>query len=273
MGHKSSGSWDDVTSLGRNEIVFEGRHKAYGAFYVRQRYNYALLMGLLLTLSTIIVGTGTPMLIKKLFPGPGPVVNITPVDSVTVVIDNYTPPTPPKPKPPVPHPPVTNTPPPPQTTDLPPIITTDPNQVDSANTAKKQNDTRVGSTTVPGDAPVQPPTLPVDPGPSALPAQPVMWAPIMPKFNGDLADFLGKNVDFPTQQREMGNQGVVYASFVIEADGSVSNIKILRGIPGADKLSETTLEGLKKMPKWEPGQQNGHPVRVQLNIPVKFQLN
>src|SRR5665213_2759349 len=212
MGHTTNGSWDDVTSLGRNEIVFEGRHKAYGAYYVRQRYNYALLMGLVLSLSTIIVGSGAPMLFKKIFPSAGPA--IVPQTHDSLVITPYDPaPTPPKPKPPIPKPPTTN--PPPQTADLPPVITRDPNQVDSANTAKKQNDTRVGSTTVLGDAPPQPPTPPADPGPPAPPAPAVLWAPIMPKFNGDLADFLGKNVDFPTQQREMGNQGVVYATFII----------------------------------------------------------
>src|ERR1700739_3657213 len=67
MGHKTSGSWDDVTSLGRNDIVFEGRNKAYGAYYVRQRYNYALLLGLLFSLSTVIVGSSVPIIIKKFF--------------------------------------------------------------------------------------------------------------------------------------------------------------------------------------------------------------
>ena len=84
MGHKTNGGWDDVTSVGRNEIVFEGRHKAYGAFYIRKRYNFALLIGLLSTLSIGVVVSGIPI-IMHLFAKPV-VVDTT----ITTDIDHHT---------------------------------------------------------------------------------------------------------------------------------------------------------------------------------------
>ena len=94
----------------------------------------------------------------------------------------------------------------------------------------------------------------------------------MPKFKGDFTDFISRNITYPAIYREANIEGTVYASFIIEPDGTVSSITILKGVAGADDLSTETINVLKKMPNWEPGQQNGHPVRVQLNLPVKFQV-
>ena len=94
-----------------------------------------------------------------------------------------------------------------------------------------------------------------------------------PKFiGGEKAriEFLVNNMTYPETARENGIQGTVYITFVIEIDGSVSNVKILRGIgSGCD---EEVIRVIKLMPKWEPGKQRGKAVRVQFNMPVKFTL-
>jgi protein TonB len=68
-----------------------------------------------------------------------------------------------------------------------------------------------------------------------------------------------------------GTQGTVYTSFIVEKDGSISNVKILRGI--GNGCDEETLRIIKAMPKWKPGKQMNTIVRVQVKIPVRFILD
>lgn len=96
-----------------------------------------------------------------------------------------------------------------------------------------------------------------------------------PQFaGGDKARifFIRDNVKYPEEARKKGITGIVFASFTIEKDGSVSSPKILSGIgSGCD---EEVLRVIKLMPKWIPGEdKNGNPVRVAFNIPVKFNLD
>ena len=82
--------------------------------------------------------------------------------------------------------------------------------------------------------------------------------------------FLGKNIKYPTQARRLGVEGRVFVSFVVERDGSLSDIKVLRGIgAGCD---EEALRVLGIAPKWKPGKQRGRPVRVQMQLPIVFSL-
>ncbi|MGP8216727.1 MAG: energy transducer TonB [Bacteroidia bacterium] len=271
MGHKTTGDWDDVTSFGRNEIVFEGRNKAYGAFYVRQRYNFALFLGFLLSMSILVVGSSAPMLVEKFCKNTVPFVNPAPVDSITITIIDLKPP---KPRPRVDPPKrLTNTK-QPQTRNTPPVVVLDPEHKDSEKTQKQLNNSNTGTTDIPGDQNAEPPLPPVDPGPPTPPAPPapLLYAPVMPQFPGDLTNYISNNVDYPAAMRDLGVQGTVWATFVVETDGTISEIKILKGVPGGEQLNSSTIDVLAKMPKWSPGLQNGHPVRVRLNLPVKFIL-
>ncbi|MEZ5083006.1 MAG: energy transducer TonB [Bacteroidales bacterium] len=71
--------------------------------------------------------------------------------------------------------------------------------------------------------------------------------------------------------RESGIQGRVFVTFVVERDGNITDVKILRGIGGG--CDEEALRVIKNMPKWTPGKQRGKPVRVQFNMPIMFKLN
>lgn len=103
---------------------------------------------------------------------------------------------------------------------------------------------------------------------------PVYIAPIMPEFPGGteaLYNFLAGNIKYPQIARESNIQGTVFVTFVIEQDGSVSNASILRGIGGG--CDQEAMRVVNKMPRWSPGKNSlGRPVRVQLNLPVKFIL-
>ena len=94
-----------------------------------------------------------------------------------------------------------------------------------------------------------------------------------PEFPGGMSElyvFLQKNVKYPPIAKESGIQGRVFVNFVVEKNGSISNVKVLRGIGGG--CDEEAIRVVKSMPKWKPGKQRGKPVRVSFNLPIKFTL-
>ena len=94
-----------------------------------------------------------------------------------------------------------------------------------------------------------------------------------PEFPGGmdaLYQWIGANYKWPASARDCDAFGNVYVTFIIEKDGSVSNIKLLRDIGCGH--GEAVVEMVKHMPKWKPGKQRGKPVRVQYNLPVKIML-
>jgi protein TonB len=96
---------------------------------------------------------------------------------------------------------------------------------------------------------------------------------VQPEFPGGMDSmyaFIQKNLIYPEKAKAEGIEGRVFITFTIEKDGSVSNVKILRGIGGG--CDEAAKEVIEKMPKWKPGTQRGKPVRVQFNLPIKFEL-
>ena len=95
----------------------------------------------------------------------------------------------------------------------------------------------------------------------------------MPEFPGGmtkLADYLAKNIKYPQMARESGIQGRVFVNFVVEPDGSVSNVTVMRSLGGG--CDEEAMRVVKSMPKWKPGKQRGKPVRVSYILPVNFKL-
>ena len=96
----------------------------------------------------------------------------------------------------------------------------------------------------------------------------------MPGFpGGDVArmKYLRDNMKYPQMARESGIQGKVFVTFVVEKDGKVTDVRVLRGIGGG--CDEEAIRVVKSMPKWNPGKQRGKPVRVQFNLPIIFKLN
>ena len=94
-----------------------------------------------------------------------------------------------------------------------------------------------------------------------------------PEFiGGDEAriKYLQKNIKYPTLAKESGIQGTVYVTFVVEKDGSISNVKVLRGIGGGCDIESVRI--IKNMPNWKPGMQKGKAVRVQYNMPIRYVL-
>lgn len=82
--------------------------------------------------------------------------------------------------------------------------------------------------------------------------------------------YIQKNLVYPEKAKAEGIEGRVFVSFIIEKDGSISNILVKRAIGGG--CEEAAVEMIKNMPKWKPGKQRGKPVRFQYVLPIKFEL-
>lgn len=83
-------------------------------------------------------------------------------------------------------------------------------------------------------------------------------------------DFVGSNLDYPSGARRMGIEGRVFVEFVVEKDGSLTDIKVVKGIgAGCD---EEAVRVISQAPKWNPGKQRGREVRVRMIMPIMFKL-
>lgn len=94
--------------------------------------------------------------------------------------------------------------------------------------------------------------------------------PMYPGGDGALMGYLRDNIHYPTVAAENGVQGRVVVGFVVERDGSITDVKILRGVDPS--LDREAMRVVKNMPKWTPGKQNGSAVRVKYQVPVSFRL-
>ena len=95
----------------------------------------------------------------------------------------------------------------------------------------------------------------------------------MPEFPGGeaaLQRYLHNSVKYPNIAMENGIQGKVYVGFVVERNGSISNVRIARGVDAS--LDKEAMRVVRLMPKWIPGKQNGEPVRVSFTAPINFVL-
>ncbi len=95
----------------------------------------------------------------------------------------------------------------------------------------------------------------------------------MPEFPGGAAkmmEYIQKNIKYPMMARESDIQGRVFVNFVVEPNGEISNVEVLRGIGGG--CDEEAVRVVKSMPSWKPGKQRGSAVRCAFTVPIIFKL-
>ena len=95
----------------------------------------------------------------------------------------------------------------------------------------------------------------------------------MPQFPGGeqaMLDYVSKNIVYPQEAQEKGISGRVFVSFVVEKDGSINEVQVMRGIGGG--CDEEAVRVIKAMPKWKPGKMKGELVRVSYMMPIVFKL-
>lgn len=94
--------------------------------------------------------------------------------------------------------------------------------------------------------------------------------PEFPNGEDNMYKYLGANIKYPKDALENGIQGTVVVKFVVEKDGTISNVKAIRKIGGG--CDEEAVRVVKRMPRWKPGKQRGKPVRTEFTLPIQFKL-
>ena len=263
-------NWDSVVAPVRNDLVFEDRNKAYGAYDLRRNHNRSVAFALLITGASFLFAVSLPAIIdwinNKMDEVEVPVDN-TPVDLTAPppIDETEPPPTPP------PTPPVIET-----VKFTPPVVTDDevvedPPPVQTEETPQISTETNEGT----GDDVI---IIPDETGKGVVEAAieaPLTIVEQMPQFPGGEAammKYIQQNVSYPQMEKEGQIQGTCYVTFVVEKDGSITDVKVLRGVSGGPGCDKEAMRVVKSMPAWKAGKQNGREVRVQFNLPIKFTL-
>lgn len=267
------GSKLDILKQEWIDVVFSGRNKAYGAYELRKanprNTNRALLFGVIFFVLVISLKTIINM-IDGFIPKADEKVKMTEVILTPPPPEKKDVPPPPPPEPPKPKQDMVK---------FPPLVVKPDIEVKE-------------------DPPTQEELKVADPGPKDQKGDPnaeiridepvgnsdikqvtedenkvFVSVETNPEFPGGLDKFgkyLYDNIKYPGVDRENNIQGKVYVQFVVEKDGSLTDISAIRG--PSNTLKEEAVRVVKKSPKWKPGIQNGRPVRVQYTVPINFTL-
>ncbi|MFD3002188.1 energy transducer TonB [Pontibacter toksunensis] len=263
-----------------DDIVFEGRNKAYGAYLLRRLYNNHITKAAIIATVLFLLFISIP-LIAKMIQGEEEVVMddriITEVDlQPPPPIDEATPPPPPPPPPDLPPPP-----PPVRATVkyTPPVVKRDNEVVEEEEIPDVEvlEEVDAGVETIEGsnDAPVD---LGEIDGTSDVVAEvveekPYTYVEQMPTFPGgesEMLKYLGKNIRYPAAAQRAGIEGIVVLSFVVSRTGEISEIQVIKKLGGG--TDEEAVRVVKSMPKWTPGKQNGRTVPVRYTLPVRYTI-
>jgi protein TonB len=256
------------------ELVFNNRNKEYGAYELRRHYNRNMVMAMGGTFSIVALLFCAQLVLHSSHS------NLPVVPDQRTEVHLAHPPAPPVdlPKPPAPlhpqppaHPVATVQNPPPVV--APDVIAQTPPTQTQLEHAVSGTETVVGTPT--SAAPVSSAPAGTGDGPAAPPDNSVhdsFGVDVMPTpIGGEAAwtKFLNRNLRYPEQAQADGVSGRVFMSFIVEKDGTLSNIKVERG--AGNGFDEEATRVLKMAKAWKPGMQNGQPVRVKYIIPINFQ--
>ncbi len=266
------------------DILFEGRNKDYGAYALRNRYNRRVRNAVMGTASIVLVVMGGYALNNTLMAHD--VVNRPLVMETPVMIDPLDEPLP---DPVLPPPPQTQATPPPAapTVDFASLVVAPDREVRPEEEPPRINDIGnkvIGFENKEGDPDGIAQGLDDLRGPGTgvidIPVTPereerLTFVEFMPEFPGGeaaLMKYLSKNIRYPHMAQENGVQGKVFIQFVVNKDGSISEVKAVGANKGAG-LEEEAIRVVSKMPSWKPGKQNGKAVTVIFNLPISFRLD
>ncbi|MCU0423634.1 MAG: energy transducer TonB [Bacteroidia bacterium] len=254
------------------ELVFQGRNQTYGAYVLRKQADKNTNRGILFAILFFTLIITTPKIIDWIKGLSGPKEKDVKVTQVTTLEE---PPPVDKNQPP---PPAAEPPPPLKSTVkfTPPEIKPDQEVPDEPPpTQDDMKDKDAGTQTVEGDANgVDLSLIPTGNGDGVTgEAEPeiLTFAEQPAEFNGDVYEWLGNNLNYPDMAKQAGVEGKVNVEFVVNEDGSISDVKAV-GKKANWGFDESAVEAVKRMPKWKPAKQNGKAARLRMTIPIKFQL-
>ena len=264
-----------------DDIVFEGRNRAYGAYLLRKIYNKHITIAATVAIALFFLFLSIPLITKMI---KGDQEDAQVVDRIVTEVDLAPPPPLDEATPPPPPPPPPDLPPPPppvraQVKFTPPVVKRD-NEVQEEEKVPDQSELEeadIGTKTVEGvkGAPLD---LGDIDGTSDVVAEvveekPYTYVEQMPEFpggEGEMMKYLGKNIRYPAAAQRAGVEGLVVLSFVVSRTGEISEIEVVKSLgSGTD---EEAVRVVKTMPKWSPGKQNGRSVPVRYTLPVRFAI-
>ena len=256
--------WDD--------IVFETRNRAYGAYVIRSVYSRNVLIACSVAVVIIAFILAYPSIAEYL-KGDEEVQEV----ALKQIKYNELAPPPPIDK---------NAPPPPPKLDIPPPVKTIikflPPKVTHKEVAEeekiptveeiKQNNTGAENVEGPGEILIDEPVEDVVKKESD---EGIIFITVeqQAEFPGGfeaMTKFLSRNMKYPAQARRMGVEGSVFVSFVIDKGGNISDPQVIKGISA--ECDKEAVRVVKMMPPWKPGKQNGKPVKCRFVLPIKFRL-
>jgi protein TonB len=255
-----------------DEVVFEHRNKQYGAYVLRKSYDENLLKAAASSFGLLLLFGSSMYLVSLLKPHIQPLAETiqtvtldqTLINKVVIVPDEQL----------LPKSKVMNT-------DnmryrivrdhqVVQTLTTPPDPTRALNPQGSQQQSSGGSETgiIAGTGTAPAVVVPV------VESQPIAtFATDMPSFDGGsdaMARYIRKELVYPPQAMEFEREGRVMVSFVVQTDGSITDITVLKGFGfGSEEEAKRVIE---KMPKWIPGKQNGKLLPVRLVLPLQFQL-
>jgi protein TonB len=250
------------------EIVFEGRNKAYGAYELRKTNSKTSVRALIIGTLIFALSIGAP-LIAKLLPDSSDADENRDIKITTVKL------------PPKEEKPIENLPPPPppppkvdQVKFVKPVVAKADEVTEDPPKIEDIKDKKIGAETIKGDPDAELTVEPVGNGPKDVVEEDnsvynTAGIEVKPDFPGGMEKFykfVGKNYQTPEEE---GLKGKVFVSFVVEKDGSLTDIKVIRDIGYG--TGKEAVRVLKSCPKWTPGEQNGKKVRVLYSLPINIQ--
>ncbi|AUD02523.1 energy transducer TonB [Spirosoma pollinicola] len=267
-----------AVALTYDDIIFQGRNRSYGAFDLRKSYKPTLSRALGLGVGLFLGALTGPTLYARFWPHEV----INPNQSMKeVTLTKLVEPPLEKPIviPPAETAPAVNT-----VRNLPLVVMPEADVVEETlpPTTDDLKDATSGTETAEGtgidDIIAAPEASTPTVAEKAVETEPKTEAPFItveqqPEYPGGmdaLRNFLGKNLNYPRPAASAGVAGRVYLSFVVNTDGSLTDLQVVKGIGfGCD---EEALRVMRKMPNWRPGKQAGRAVRVKYNLPISFTL-
>ncbi len=267
----SARTWNTETSPERNELVFAERNQGYGAFRLRTDHGKHVAMAFMAAMCLLAATLVLPWALLRHAPGIPPAPNGTHI--VSQVVDVVFPPPPagavPAPEQiaaPAPAPkagpltgPVEAAEKDSTATDLPPVDTSGTATASTLSPGKGTAAPDTGGQTLAGHG------FGTDPGGTWDHAE-VQEVPGFPGGEAAMRDWLRRQVEFP---RDLDGKEVVYVQFVVGTDGTVEDVKVVKGDHTGCKAS--AVGAVRRMPRWKPARMNGQVVRCRLILPVRFE--
>jgi len=263
-------NWDNPISRERLELVFNNRNHDYGAYVIRRDYNQALLRAFFFTFLFFITIIFLPSMIRYFSPEKK-IILVPPQEGkfhlTEVILPEKPIPLPEKSEPEFKKPGG-------PTQQFTNLIVSENDSLEKMLTQEELLKLGLALKTTKSDSVIFKEELP-DPEPknTGETSKVHTWVEEMPVFPGGEAamlQYLSTNIRYPSVAREGNLTGIVYISFVVDKNGEIDNIQLVKGIGGG--CEEEAIRVIKKMPQWRPGKQNGQSVNVQYMLPVAFRL-